>query len=453
MLESFNDLFTAPFSEQHLDVKPFKIDLVEGAQLRRAYPRSLATEIQKKVDEEIARLVELGIVRKSNSFMCSPIVVARKPDGSIRLCVDFRELNLWTIRLRFPLPHTQSIIGRLHGNKYFAKLDLTMGYHQWLVDPQSIPYTAFVTANGLYEFTRVPFGCCNAPNGFQQLMKEILGGLEGQICEVYLDDVLIPARSEEELLERTRSVLERFRQYKVLVKPSKCKFGFRELEFLGHIINDKTISLAPKRVQNVLDMATPKSIKQVRTFLGLANAFRDYIPGYSMKQSKLSKLTGKENGINKKFEWKEEHTECFESIKADIAKSPERFHITYQDPLVLVVDASDDGVGGVLIQLRNGVREPILFLSHVFSPVARRWATIEQEAYAIYFCIMECEDLLACHPFTLMTDHKNLLYIYEATAPKIIRWRLRLQMFEFDLIHIPGRDNVIADALSRLLTL
>ena len=199
---------------------------------------------------------------------------------------------------------------------------------------------------------------------------------------------------------------------------------------MGHIINDKTISLAPKRVQNVLDMATPKSIKQVRTFLGLANAFRDYIPGYSMKQSKLSKLTGKENGINKKFEWLEEHNECFESIKADIAKSPERFHITYQHPLVLEVDASDDGVGGVLIQLREGVREPILFLSHVFSPVARRWATIEQEAYAIYFCIMQCEDLLACHPFTLMTDHKNLLYIYEATAPKIIRWRLRLQMFE-----------------------
>ena len=119
---------------------------------------------------------------------------------------------------------------------------------------------------------------------------------------MYLDDVLIPARSEEELLERTRSVLERFRQYKVLVKPSKCKFGFRELEFLGHIINDKTISLASKRVQNVLDMVTPKSIKQVLTFLGLANAFRDYIPGYSMKQSKLSKLTGKENGINKKFQ-------------------------------------------------------------------------------------------------------------------------------------------------------
>ena len=180
------------------------------------------------------------IVRKSNSFMCSPIVVAKKPDGSIRLCVDFRELNLWTIRLRFPLPHTQSIIGRLHGNKYFAKLDLTMGYHQWLVDPQSIPYTAFVTANGLYELTRVPFGCCK---------KEILGGLVGQICEVYLDDVLIPARTAEELLDRTRSVLERFRQYKVLVKPSKCKFGFIELEFLGHIINDKTISLAPKIVQ------------------------------------------------------------------------------------------------------------------------------------------------------------------------------------------------------------
>ena len=451
LLEKFDHLFTTPFASQSLKVPPFKIELKEGFILRRAYPRRVSPEVQKQVDEELTKLLELGIIQKSSSSICSPIVIAKKPDGSIRLCVDYRILNEATIRMVYPLPHISMLLKRLQGQKYFSSIDLTMGYHQWEVDPKSIPLTAFITLNGLYEYTRVPFGCCNAPNGFQQVMKEILHGLEGLICEVYIDDILIYSKTAEDHLLNTEKVLQRLQDFQVLVKPSKCKWGLPELQFLGHIINDKEIKLSPKRVQKVLDIKRPASAKDVRTFIGLIIAFKSYIPSFAMKQRQFQNAVPKTK--NGKFEWSDELEKSFVQIKEDIAKLPSNFHLNYELPILLEVDASDDGIGGVLFQLNGESREPILFLSHAFSPVASRWSTIEQEAYAIFYCITQCEEYLTGHHFTLMTDHKNLLYIYEASSPKIIRWRLRLQMFDFDIVHIPGVNNSTADTLSRLLVM
>jgi transposase InsO family protein len=446
MLESFKRLFTDPFTSRHLLVDPFKIELVPDARLKRAYPRRVAPPIQQKVDEEVTRLLDLGIIRPSNSRVCFPIVVAKKPDGSIRLCVDYSELNKWTVPLRFPMPEMELLLQRLTGKKFFSKLDLTMGYHQWLVDENSIPLTAFVTQTGLYEYTRVPFGCMNAPNGFQQKMREILQTLDGVCCEVYMDDILIYGDTPAEIFLHTKMVLSQLDAYNVLVKPSKCMFGLQELQFLGHVITSKCRKLSSDRVQKVLDMAVPKSVKQLRTFLGLANAFRDYIPNFAMMQKRLSELCK----VNRPFTWSADHTRYVEETKLAVSKAPANFHVTYKDPLVLQVDASDEGVGGVLLQIHMGEHQPIQFFSHAFSDVAKRWSTIEQEAYAIYYGILKCENYLLCYPFTLMTDHQNLVYIYKATAPKVVRWRLRLQMFQFTILHIPGSLNSVADALSRL---
>jgi hypothetical protein len=446
MLKGFDSLFTSPFTSRHLEVDPFKIELVKGAKLKRAYPRRVSPEIQNKVDAEVTRLLDLGIIRRSDSRVCFPIVVAKKPDGSIRLCVDYSELNKWTEPLRFPMPDMELLLQRLTGKKYFSKLDLTMGYHQWLVEEDSIPLTAFVTANGLYEYTRVPFGCMNAPNGFQQKMREILSQLDGVCCEVYMDDILIYGDTPAELILHTKRVLAQLDAFNVLVKPSKCMFGLQELQFLGHVITSDSRKLSPDRVQKVLDLPLPTSVKQLRTFLGLANAFQDYIPNFAMMQKRLSQLCK----VNSPFKWSDECTRYVEETKAAVAKAPANVNVTYKDPLVLLVDASDNGVGGVLIQVRNEKHEPVLFFSHAFSEVAKRWSTIEQEAYAIYYGIMKCEHILLCYPFVLMTDHQNLVYIYKATAPKIVRWRLRLQMFQFSIVHIPGKLNGVADALSRL---
>ena len=200
MLKQFTDMFTSAFASKHLQVSPFEIKLREDANLLKAYPRRVAPHIQEKVDKEVQKLLDLGIIRPSSSHVCFPIVVAKKPDGSIRLCVDYSELNKWTIPLRFPMPNIESILDRLAGKSYFATLDMMMGYHQWLVDEKSIPLTAFVTQTGLYEYTRVPFGCMNAPNGFQQIMRQILAPHDGIICEVYLDDIIITGDNPSNLI-------------------------------------------------------------------------------------------------------------------------------------------------------------------------------------------------------------------------------------------------------------
>jgi putative transposase len=158
LLRSFKEMFTAPFASKHLKVAPFEIDLIPGCKLKREYARRVSPQIQLKVDSEISKLLELGIIRKSSSSVCFPIVVVPKPDGSIRLCVDYTNLNSVTVDLRYPMPVMELLMKRLAGKVYFATIDLRMGYHQWLVEEKSIPFTAFITQSGLYEYTRVPFG-------------------------------------------------------------------------------------------------------------------------------------------------------------------------------------------------------------------------------------------------------------------------------------------------------
>jgi hypothetical protein len=180
----------------------------------------------------------------------------------------------------------------------------------------------------------------NAPNGFQQIMRTILASLDGVICEVYLDDVIISGDNPADLIENINQVLMRLNDFNVLVKPSKCKFGMTEIEFLGHVINKHERRLLPSRTQKVLDLPTPRTPKQVRTFLGLCNAFKDYIPGFALMQKTFSKLTSKEN----KFNWTSVHEKQFHETKNEIKNATARFHVTYKDPIILQVDASDDGV-------------------------------------------------------------------------------------------------------------
>jgi hypothetical protein len=185
--------------------------------------------------------------------------------------------------------------------------------------------------------------------------------------------------------------------------------------------------------------------------MGLVNAFKDYIPNFAIQQKLFSGMSSN----TKKFAWGPEQEKGFATIKKAVAEVADRYHVTYQHPLALQVDASDDGIGGVLLQyIHPDLKpQPILYMSQAFSDVARRWSTIEQEAYAIYYCIMKCESILLGYHFTIMTDHMNLIYIYKATAPKVVRWKLRLQIFDFDIVHIPGTANAIADTLSRLFTM
>jgi hypothetical protein len=254
------------------------------------------------------------------------------------------------------------------------------------------------------------------------------------------------ADSPEEFLERLEELLQKLASRGVVLKPSKCVFGASGLEYLGHSVSADGVKLTDTRVRAVLDMPAPKSETALRRFLGMANSFRAHIPNYSTLVRPLTALLGK----NKAYEWSSSCVQAFEKMRKAIADHAQLMWIDYSLPLVLRTDASKEGVGAVLLQVKDGVEHPVVFLSETLSDVATRWSTLEQEAYAIYWAVMKLEGYLLGQFFYLQTDHRNLVYISEATAPKVVRWRLRLQEYHFQIVHIPGVHNEVADALSRV---
>ena len=431
--------------------KEFHIDLIEGASFRKQYPRHVSPAVNDEIEREVQRWLKEGIIRRSLAPTAAPVVAVRKPDGTIRVCIDYRDLNKWTQRVHSPLPRTDDCLRKMQGKKYYGKMDLRWGFHQLAVCEDHRYLTAFVTKSGTYEFNRVPFGMMNASVIYQSTVKGAVsdGPNDTVHCddntEVFIDDIGLGGSDEEEFLVVLDQVLTRLENAGIVVKASKCTFGFPEIEFLGHIANADGVRLKKERVQAVLDMPEPKNQAAVRRFLGVANGFREFLPNFSTVVAPLSKLTGR----NAAWEWHTPQSQAYAELRQLVADHAMRYHIDYRYPIIVRPDSSVVGIGAVLLQKVDGVERPIIFYSEKYSDAATRWSTIEQEAYAIFAAITKMESYLLGHHFIVETDHRNLVFMAEATAPKVIRWRLRLQEFDFEIHHIPGVRNEIADTLSR----
>jgi hypothetical protein len=238
-------------------------------------------------------------------------------------------------------------------------------------------------------------------------------------------------------------------EYNVRLKPSKCSFGFEEVEFVGHIFNKMGYHMSDARKQGIIDMAAPTSVKQLRSFLGMVNFFRDFIPQLSQALGSLTELTKK--SAQKMFQWTESAESAFVKTKGLIADSTALYQLDEVGKVTLYTDASKAGIGGTLMQIQEYMERPILFISHKFSAAAQNWSTIEQECYAVFYCVLRLQQYLLGRHFYIATDHRNLIYLQNSIVPKVIRWRLRLMEFSFTVYHIPGKENVIADVLSRHL--
>ena len=397
----------------------------------------------QEVKAKLADLLEKGLVEPSSSPYGAPILFVAKKDGSLRMVQDYRYLNKITIKNRYPLPRIDDLLDSISGSKYFSSLDLTSGYYQIRITDEDVPKTAFRTPFGLYQFKVLTFGLTNAPATFQAVMNDMLKDfVNDKFVVVYLDDILIHSKSEEEHERHLRLVLQRLREHKFYANLKKCEFKKQEIAFLGHIVGVNGIKVDPKKVQAVADWDVPKDVHGVRSFLGLANYFRRFLQGFSKMVAPLTNLTKKTN----RWDWTSDCQQAFERVKRALTEAPVLVSPDTTKPYEVISDASGIGLGAVLLQ--DG--RPVAFESRKLSGAEQNYTVTEQEMLGVIHALQTWRCYLEGSEFTVVTDHcPNTFFNTQANlSRRQARWAEFLQRFKFTWEYRPGRTNV-ADPLSR----
>ena len=449
LLKEYSDVFAMSKSELGCcDLVQHEID-TDGDSPIKLQPYCLPVIQREKVAQMIHEMKDQGVVKPSSPWS-SPIVLVPKKDGSLRFCVDYRRLNSITKKDVYPLPRIEDILITLGKAKYFSTLDLAAGYWQIKLDPASAQKTAFTTHCGLYEFTRMPFGLCNAPATFQRLMQTVLAGLEWESCFVYIDDILVASETFEEHIVHLRQVFERLRHANLHLKPSKCLFLRDEVPYLGYVISKDGIRPDPARTNQVKHFPAPKDVTQVRQFIGLASYYRRFIPGFANVASPLHALTRK--GVA--FAWSPECEAAFNQLKNLLITAPVLAYPQFgQDKsFILETDASGCGLGAVLSQEQSdGKLHPIAYASRSLHHHEQNYGISELETLGLVWSVKHFCMYLLGHHCTVYTDHSACVSLLNTPKPsaKLARWAMTIQEFNLTIKHRAGRKNQRADALSR----
>ena len=456
LCSEFGHIFSDKLGEQPARIPPFviNIDYEKWATPKnKGGPRPQTTTKEKQITEHIKTMIASGVIEKSTAQHWSHPVIVAKPDGSSRFCIDYRNLNECSEPGTWPLPNIAATFARIGSNnpKFFGVVDLSQGYHQGSLDPDSRKLSAFMCFSGVYQFTRVPFGPKRAPSYFQEMMSSVvLEGLIYKICEMYLDDCIIYASTEEEFLDRLHQVLRAFEKHNIFLKAKKCKFGLIKVEYVGKEISGLGLTMSEQKIQNVLDFPQPKTNTQLRSFLGLANYFRDFVPNHSHVVSPLHKMVDVSATKKSPITWEPNGVTSFHEVRRLISRCPLLYFVDDTAPITLMTDASDYGIGGYLFQHVDGVDQPVAFVSKSLTEIQLRWSTIQKEAYAIFHCCSKLNMLLRDRKFLILTDHANLQFLKNDSNQMVIRWWIAIQELDFKLEFVPGVENTIADTLSRL---
>lgn len=423
------------------------IVLKEDASVRRMSYR-VPERLLGPLKEEVDQMLSLGIIEPSKSEWCHPVVLVPKKDGSIRFCIDFRYLNSVSKFDSYPTPRIDELIDRLGKARYLTTIDLCKGYWQIALTERSCELTAFRTPWGLFQFKVLPFGLHGAPASFQRLMDQVLCGLS-EFAGAYLDDVVIYSTSWAQHLEHLQVVFQRLQEAGLTINPGKCAFAKAEIEYLGFVIGNGQVKPQVAKVQAIQNCPLPQTRKQLRSFLGMAGFYNRFIPNFSSRAAVLTDMVG--SRCPNQVQWTTEAEAAFRDLQQALSKEPVLFSPDFDQDFVLQTDASERGLGAVLLQGPVGGRRPVAFISRKLFPRESRYSTIEKECLAVKWALDSLRYYLLGRQFTLETDHKALAWMQRMkdTNSRVTRWYLAMQPFHFTICHVPGRDNVTADYLSR----
>lgn len=406
------------------------------------YPYIHKEEVEKQINE----MLESGIIRHSNSPYSAPVwIVPKKEDNSgkrkWRIVIDYRKLNEVTIDDRYPIPNIDDILGKLGRCQYFTTLDLAKGFHQIEIDGRDVQKTAFSVEGGHYEFLRMPFGLKTAPATFQRLMNNVLGDYINKICLVYLDDIVIFSTSLEEHLESLKLIFRRLEEVKLMVQLDKSEFLKKETEFLGHIITLEGIRPNPKKLECVKNFPIPKTPKQIKQFLGLSGYYRNFIKDYSMIAKPMTIYLKKDQKVDIN---NPDYRNSFETLKRLLISEPILRYLDFSKKFVLTTDASNYALGAVLSQ--DG--HPVSYSSRTLNEHELNYSTIEKECLAIVWATKYFRPYLFGRKFLIETDHQPLQWLFSIKEPnsKLVRWRLKMSEFDFEIKYKRGMNNGNADA-------
>lgn len=447
-LDKYQDVFSMKGELGRFDGLPFRIETGDARPVRQM-PRRVPFHLKPELDRQIDAMLDQGVIKPSTSAWASPVCMVRKPDGSMRFCVDYRKLNSVSKFDAFPLPNMDDCLASLGGSEVLSSLDLASGYWQCYMEEESAEKAAITTHRGLFQPTVLPFGVQGGVAHFSRVMSSLFSALQWKVLLIYLDDLLVFSKTFEDHLSRLGMVFDILRKSNLKLKPSKCKLLRKKLKFLGHEISAAGISPNLDKVRAVLNYPVPVDVEKLRGFLGLSGYYRDFIALYAEIAKPLTELTEK----HRPFIWSVQCEKAFDSIKIALVNAPVLAHPDFSKQFILATDASGVGLGAVLSQRHDGRERVISYASRPLSKAERNYSTTERECLGIVWATDHFSHfLLGAEKFLIQTDHNPLTYLRSIPSPRgrLARWISLLEQYSYQLSYVPGKQIPHADALSRL---
>lgn len=415
----------------------------------KQHPYRLPPARKEKVREEVEYMLGIGAIEPGSSEWSSPVVLIPKNDGTQRFCIDYRKVNAVTKTDAYPIPRLEDCIDRIGQARFVTKLDLLKGYWQVPLSERAQEVSAFVTHDALYRCRVLPFGMKNAPATFQRLMNLVTVGLDHVVT--YIDDVVVYSGTWQSHLGHLRELFGRLESAQLVINLPKCEFAQSQVTYLGHQVGCGAVLPRLAKVQAIVELPAPTTRRQLMRVLGMCGFYRRFVHNFAAVVAPLTALLAK----GAKWAWTQDCQDALDQVKAILACAPVLKAPDFERPFALAVDACDVGVGAVLLQVDEaGVERPVAYYSKKLNRHQRAYSTVEKEALALVLAVKHFEVYVSSvgGPVTIYSDHNPLTFLakFQVTNARVFRWSLILQPYSLVVRHLAGKDNVVADALSRL---